>query len=424
MYPDHNNIKQGQLTALKEIIDVTNASNPFWQKRFSACGIDNDIDSLEAYFEKMSFCDKNDFVADQSAIKPYGTNLSFPIENFTRISQTSGTTGHTIRWLDTHADWEWMVRGWRKIFESAGITHIDTVIFPFSFSPFIGFWLAFEAAVSLQCLTIPAANVSSSLRLKMIVENEVTCICCTPTYAIRLGQVAQEAGINISDTNLRVMILAGEPGGSIPQTRAMISALWSGVNIVDHHGMTEVGPVSYQCPSQWGKLHLMESSYITEVIDFKTNLPVGYGETGELVITTLGRFGSPVFRYKTGDMVKLANSTCECGSCEMTLDGGILGRTDDMVIIRGVNLYPSGVESVVRQCSEINEYQVKISNNNGMPEVMIEIETLPIIDHADLVATHLAEKLKERFSLRIAVKIVPSDSLPRYELKSKRWLRV
>ena len=424
MSSDRDKIEHQQLTLLKTLIETCQEGNKFWQQRLNACAVNAQIESLHLFSDKMSFSTKTDFSTDQSDTPPYGTNLSYPIEQYNRISQTSGTTGKVIRWLDTAEDWQWMVDNWKIIFKSAGITYTDRVIFPFSFSPFIGFWLAFEAATQLRCLTIPAANLSSILRLKMIIENCVTCICCTPTYGIRLGEIAKQAQLTNDLSSVKVMILAGEPGGSLPETRKMLKALWPGVNIIDHHGMTEVGPVSYQCPAQPGKLHILESAYYAEVIDLENQKPVSVGVVGELVLTPLGRLGSPVLRYRTGDLVKLGDSPCLCGTNEITLEGGILGRSDDMVVIRGVNIYPSGIESVVRQFSEIVEYQVIISKQNTLTEITIDIEVLPKIDNSDVIVAALVKKLKDTFSIRVNVIVAPCDTLPRYELKSKRWQRV
>jgi phenylacetate-CoA ligase len=148
---------------------------------------------------------------------------------------------------------------------------------------------------------------------------------------------------------VRRIIVAGEPGGGIPATRARIESLWPGAKLVDHHGMTEVGPASYECPQRPGLLHIIESAYFPEVIDRQTGEAVEPGSRGELVLTNLGRTGSPVLRYRTGDLVKLGPAErCPCGAWDMALEGGILGRCDDMVVVRGVNIFPSAVEEVVR----------------------------------------------------------------------------
>jgi phenylacetate-CoA ligase len=223
---------------------------------------------------------------------------------------------------------------------------------------------------------------------------------------------------------VRRIIVAGEPGGSIPATRALIEDLWPGARVVDHHGMTEMGPVSYECPKRRGVLHVIETAYIAEVIDPESLKALGPGETGELVLTNLGRTGSPLLRYRTRDLVRRAeNERCECGGYELALEGGILGRTDDMVVVRGVNLYPSAVEQVLRSCGGVGEFRVEISGERALPEMNLHIE--PASEHQD--ATDLSHRVEaafhNAFGLRAAVLCVRYGTLPRFEAKAQRWLR-
>src|SRR5262249_50548419 len=155
---------------------------------------------------------------------------------------------------------------------------------------------------------------------------------------LHLAEIAAEEKIDLSASKVKTIIVAGEPGGSIPATRSHIEQAWCGARVIDHHGMTEIGPVTYECTRRRGVLHVMEESYIPEVIDRNTLEPVGPGGSGELILTNLGRTGSPILRYRTGDIVQPAlTSPCECGSAELALEGGIIGRVDDMVVVRGVN---------------------------------------------------------------------------------------
>ncbi len=204
----------------------------------------------------------------------------------------------------------------------------------------------------------------------------------------------------------------GEAGGSIPATRARIEALWNGARVVDHHGMTEIGPVSYECPQRRGVLHLIEFAFIAEIID------------SELVLTNLGRTGSPLLRYRTGDVVKRALSDrCECGTSDLALEGGILGRTDDMVVVRGVNVYPAAIEDVLRGCDGLAEYRVEIDTHHALPELKIQIE--PSLNHQDPTALEQRVKtaLSNALGLSIPVSTVLCGTLPRFEMKARRWVR-
>ena len=189
--------------------------------------------------------------------------------------------------------------------------------------------------------------------------------------------------------------------------------------------MTEVGPVTYQCPARPGSLHVLESAYLPEVIDPQSGQPVPAGETGELVLTTLDRIGSPLLRYRTGDLVKpRRRSVCACGRHELALDGGILGRSDDMVVVRGVNVYPSLVEEIVRAYPEVAEYRVQLDCRSAMPELSLEVETAANSPGLASLPRRLEQSFQTALNLRVPVVLVPPGSLPRFEMKAQRWVRV
>lgn len=349
------------------------------------------------------FTRKQELIDDQSANPPYGTNLTFPLDRYTRFCQTSGTSGHPLRWLDTNESWSWMLGNWDRVYQAAGVTANDHIFFAFSFGPFLGFWTAFESATRMGALAIPGGGMRTSVRLRTMLEARATVLCCTPTYAIRLAEAAAEEKIDLHESSVRRIIVAGEPGGSISSTRAHIEKLWPGARVIDHHGMTETGPVSYGCPARPGVLHVIEDSYVAEVID------------NELILTNLGRIGSPLIRYRTGDLVRAVRGTCVCGTSDVALEGGILGRTDDMVVVRGVNIYPSAVEEVLR-AEGVMEYRVEVRTERALTELHIHVES-----HSS--AAHIEAALTNAFSLRIPVSNVETGSLPRFEAKSKRWVR-
>jgi phenylacetate-CoA ligase len=328
-----------------------------------------------------------------------------------------------LRWLDTPENWESMVDCWTEILRVAGVRAADRLFFAFSFGPFIGFWLAFEAAARLGALCVPGGGFSSAARVRAIVDNQVTVLCCTPTYAIRLAEVAAEEKFDARALRIHKLIVAGEPGGSVPAVRARLSELWPGARVFDHHGMTEVGPVTYECPARAGVLHVMESAYFAEVLHPEKGGPVAAGEMGELVLTTLQRAASPLLRYRTGDLVRreTREEPCRCGRYEMALDGGILGRTDDMIVVRGVNIYPTAVEEIVRGARGVAEYQVEVSTQGSLVELSVQIEARPdCVDTAGLLR-HLEKGFETAFALRVPVTLLPLGTLPRFELKAKRW---
>lgn len=422
---DRRAIQTDQLAKLRALIAELIPGNRFYTARFKQAGVTPDIESLEAFSERMPFTTKQDLVDDQQANPPYGSTLTYPIERYTRFHQTSGTTRSPIRWLDTNEGWDWMLGNWGCVYDAAGVGPGDRVMFTFSFGPFLGFWTAFECATKRGCLCLPGGGLSTEARLRMILANDATVLCCTPTYALRLVEVAAQSGIDLSTAKVRRVIVAGEPGGSIPATRQRIEQAWPNAKVIDHHGMTEIGPVSYQNPDRADVLHIIESSYYAEVIDPATGKAAPPGETGELVLTTLGRAGSPLLRYSTGDLVKPSVEPIPAlGRADLALLGGILGRADDMVVVRSVNVYPSAVEEVVRGHADVAEYRVEVRQVRAMTELKLLVEPSP--DCADVAALveQLETDLRGSLSLRIAVEIVARDALPRFEMKAKRWVRV
>jgi phenylacetate-CoA ligase len=225
-------------------------------------------------------------------------------------------------------------------------------------------------------------------------------------------------------SKVRLIIVAGEPGGSIPATRQRIEQLWPGARVFDHHGMTEIGPVTYQCPAKPSLLHVLESGFIAEILKADTTEPVPCGTAGELVLTNLGRTGSPLLRYRTGDLVKAAIApVCACGRSELALEGGILGRVDDMVVIRGVNVYPTAVEEIVRGCGDVAEYQVHVSHAGALAEMRIEVEPSPTCRDISALLARLENSFEACMALRVPLQAVPAGTLPRFEMKAKRWTK-
>jgi phenylacetate-CoA ligase len=423
-FPKRPAIVHAQTEQLRALFAALLPANPFYDRKLSDAHAPRKVTSVAQFTREVPFTTKTELVADQLAHPPYGTNLTFPLDRYVRCHQTSGTTGAPLRWLDTRESWEWMLRNWEQIHRHAGVTAGDRVFFAFSFGPFIGFWLAFEAAQRLGCLCLPGGGLASAARLRLIFDHGVTTICCTPTYALRLAEVAAEEKLDLGAAPVKRLMVAGEPGGSIPAVRARLEQLWPGARVSDHHGMTEVGPVTYECPVRAGVLHVLESGYIAEVVDPATGQAVAPGQTGELILTPLGRHGSPVLRYRTGDLVKPATApVCECGRHDLALEGGILGRTDDMVVVRGVKIYPSAVEEIIRAQGAVAEYQVRMSTAQALAELRVTIEPAPDCADVPALVLQLEHAFREAFALRVPVSAASPGSLPRFELKARRWVK-
>jgi len=400
------------------------ARNPFYTRKFDAAGLDPASLKFPADFARLPLTTKRELIEDQQAFPPWGTNLSESLERYTRYNQTSSTTGSPLRWLDTNESWQWMLECWKAVYEGAKVDARDRIIFPFSFGPFLGFWTAFEAGCQIGAHCIPAGGMSSQARLAMIETVQPTVICCTPTYALRLLEAAAEMGggkADLSTSSVRVLIVAGEAGGSIPSTRQRIEDGW-GARVIDHHGLTEVGPISFECWESPGALHLNEAEYIAEVLESGSERPVADGERGELVVTNLGRAASPLIRYRTGDIVVRRSGACACGRNFSRLEGGILARADDMVNVRGINVYPSAVEAVIRRFPGVGEYRATVTANGALRELLVEIELMAGADVGTDIAARVAAALRESLGLTVPLQVVEANSLPRFEMKAKRFV--
>ena len=402
---DPDQLRDLQLKKLRAGLSEVLTANAFWRDRL------RDVRGWDD-FERLPLTTKAELLADQAAHPPFGTNLTYPIERFVRLHQTSGSSGdQPLRWLDTAESWEWWLRIWADhVYRAAGVKAADRVFFAFSFGPFVGFWSAFGGAQRLGALSMSGGAMTSEQRLRSILDLNATVLLSTPTYALRLADVASRLGLDLRGSSVRVTIHAGEPGASIPATRAAIEEAY-GAACFDHTGMTELGPTGFSC-SQRDGIHLIESEFIFEVLD-QEGQPA---DEGELVATNLGRWGMPLIRYRTGDRVNVSRAPCACGSPFMKVIGGIQGRVDDMFTVRGVNLYPSQVEDIVRRHPEVAEFVIERRRERQMDEVSLLIE--PAGD--DFSTERLEADLRQALGVRLDCRVVERGTLPRSELKAKR----
>ena len=391
-------IRDQQLKKLRAGLTAVLTGNQFWRDR---------LDSVDGWddFKRLPLTSKSELLADQASHPPFGTNLTYSVDRYVRLHQTSGSSGELpLRWLDTAESWEWWLRIWAEhVYRAASVTPADRVFLAFSFGPFIGFWSAFGGAERLGALCISGGAMTSEQRVRSILDLGATVLLSTPTYALRLADVARGMGVDLAESSVRVTIHAGEAGASIPATRDAIEAAWSASSF-DHTGMTELGPTGFSCSARDG-VHLIESEFIFEVTD-----------DGELVATNLGRWGMPLIRYRTGDRVIVSREPCPCGSPFMKIVGGIQGRVDDMFTVRGVNLYPSQVEDIVRRHPGVAEFVIEHRRERRMDEVALLVET----SAASFSAERLEADLRQALGVRLDCRVVPAGTLPRSDLKSRR----
>ncbi len=418
---DRSLIQKHQLQKLRQMLQVVLPKNRFYQEKLGEQGL-SDADSM-AVFKGFPFTTKSELVQDQAHRPPYGSDLTFPLERYIKVHRTSGTTGAPMYWLDTEESWNWFAGCWADVFLAAGVHAGDRVYFAFSFGPFVGFWSGWDGARKVGALAISGGGQSTLQRLQAIVDYQATVVVCTPTYALHMAAEAEKTGMDLTnDSEMRKVVVAGEPGANIPSTKKRIEEAW-GAKCYDHTGATEVGAWGFECEPQPGGVHVNENEFIAEVVNTETGEAVTEGERGELILTNLGRLGSPVIRYRTGDLVQPNYHPCVCGRPFMFLEGGVLGRVDDMVVVRGINVYSSAVEGILRGFSEIEEYRVDVLESGGLSEIKITLEPKAGVSSTTDLVTKAEDGLRNGLSLRVRVECVSPNTLPRFELKARRFFK-
>ena len=407
-----------QIEKLRSMFKKIYRHNRFYTEKFDSAGIDHETIQNVNDMAKIPLTNKEELIKAQQDKPPFGSNATFPESAYSRFHQTSGTTGKPLRVLDTPESWEWWGRCWGFVLTGAGLTENDRLFVPFSFGPFIGFWAALEGARIINTMMIPGGGRDSLERLHLMKELGVTAICCTPTYALRLAEVAQEAEFDLNEIPLRISILSGEPGANVPATKTRVESVWN-VKSYDHAGASEVGAHSFECEIQPNGTHVNESEFIVEVLNPDTLEPVFEGEQGELIITNLGRIGFPVIRYRTGDLVRLNHEPCKCGRTFPRFEGGVLGRVDDMVVVRGINVFPSAIENLVRRSDEVEEFRITVSTVKQMGHLSIELD-LKKDTNPENAKNDVYQQIRNELGLSSEIKVVPHGSLPRFEMKARR----
>ena len=406
---DRDDLADYQLTRLNELLAALLPANRFYAEKFANCH--QRLESIEELAE-LPLTTKEELLSDDASLH-WPANLTWPLDRYVRYHQTSGTRGRPLSVCDTDDDWQWWIDSWQYVLDAACITNEDRALLAFSFGPFIGFWSAYDALVHRGAMAIPGGGMNTLARLELIRRTNATALFCTPTYAMHLVEVAEENNINLAQFAVRKIVVAGEPGGSVPATRARIESAWN-ARVTDHSGASEVGPWGYGDSQQRG-LHVLEAEFIPEFLSVATGEPAAAGELSHLVLTCLGRHGMPIIRYRTGDLVK---PTWPAGGPNrfVLLEGGVLSRADDMMIVRGVNIFPSSIEQIVRSFPEVVEFRLTARKRGEMDELVLEVE-----DHLQ-DSGRIAEELQLRLGLKVDVRLAPTMSLPRFEAKGARFI--
>jgi phenylacetate-CoA ligase len=414
-----------QLAKLRRQVRWAAERSPWYRRVLGSGGFDEDTLGSIADLRRLPMLTRAEWMSSQADHPPYGELPTIGGEGAIRVHTTSGTTGKgPLRALDSRKDWAWIAEMWAYGIWGCGVRPGDTAYIAFGYGSFIGFWGLHYSMEKIGVLNVPGGAQTTEARVRQIIDFDVTVVASTPTYALRLAQEAETLGIDLRGSNVERVILSGEPAGSIPQTKALIEEQW-GAKAFDTAGMTEIGTIMvFECAHQPGGTHIIEDHVIEEVIDPQTLEPVPYGEAGERVVTSFGRGAIPLLRYRTGDLVsKVPASRCTCGRGFDIYEGGILGRVDDMKIIRGTNVYPRAIEAIVREFSEVDEFQTVITREGVRDEITLRVECKPDwnVDRWEGLAETLHNRLAlAHEGLNFRIERAGAGELPRFELKAKR----
>jgi len=412
-----------QFAKLQRLVAWAEARSPFYRRSFRAAGFESAQLRSWDDWARIPFLTRDEWMRSQLEHPPYGELHVAGPEAAITLHTTSGTSGKTpLRALDTRKDWAWSAEMWCYALWAAGARPSDVGYLAFGYGSFIGFWGLHNGMEKLGMVTIPGGAQTTAARVRQIVDFDVTVVGTTPTYAFRLAQEARELGIDLRASKVRTLILSGESAGSISETRRLIEEEW-GAEAVDTAGMTEIGTIfMFEAAGHPGGAHIIEDHFIETVVgpDLE-ELP--YGERGERVTTSFGRGMIPLIKYRTGDaVIKVPHTVAGSGRTFDLYQGGIIGRVDDMKLVRGTNVYPGAVEAVVRGFP-IEEFQIRIERVGIRDEIFLAVEPASHIGDAEwseLEAALRTELADAHEGLRFIVERAGSGELPRFELKAKR----
>ena len=410
-----------QSERLREQVRHAAANSPFYGRKFKAAGVKPTLIRTTADLPRLPFTTKDELKENQAAKPPWGDVLAVPLAEVLRVHLTSATTGRPLAFLDTREDWRGFFHSYARSLYAYGVRKTDMVMAAFSYGPWIGYWSGFYAAQDLGCLVFPVGGLSTDQRIDALLAYPITVLGCTPSYALFLAEQARKKGIDLAkDTRIRITWHTGEPGASIPATKARIEAAF-GAKAYDLPGLTEIAAWGFECDARAGLTHVHEDYCYPEVLD-EQDRPVGPGGRGELVFTSLYRRAMPLLRYRTRDIVQVADRKCPCGRTLLAFEGGVLARLDDMKKVRGIIVYPRRIEEIVRAHGAVDEFQIVIQRHAGLDDILVRIDPSPslsILDR-DALRARLEESLRTGLGLRTSVEITEPGALPRWDHKAKR----
>ena len=419
-------LEEIQLQRFRERMQYVYDQSPMYKRKYDEAGIKpSDIRTLDD-IQHVPFTVKEELRESQAQHPPWGDFICIPPEEGVRVFQTTGTTGIPVKAILNKRDWTvHFYEQFMHYMYGYGVRTSDILFVPFGYSLYIAWW-GFQAALEQAgVMIVPGGAQSSQDRIKNIFEWRATVVCGTPSYLLYLGETAAKMGKPLADSAVRIVVAAGEPGANVPSTKRAIETTW-GAKCYDDIGSTEISNFGFECIAQNGT-HVIESMFYAECLDPASLKPVEPGEVGELVLSNLCTESMPLLRYRMKDLVRFNKETCACGRTFLRLDGGVLGRSDDMFQFAGVNIFPSGIENLIREVPEFSdEYQIVVPKIGTGKHLTIRVEPVkPNISkqRMEQAVKQFVESFKYRITITPDVEIVKIGELPRFELKAKRLIR-
>jgi len=412
-----------QLKKFKRAMRYAMDKSPFYRKKYKEAGISpQDIKTLDDV-RNVPMVDKNAFRSAQQGKepRPYGELLGVPVEQIMSFSHTSGTTGVPVYLPDSFESFEDWKESWCYCLYGMGFRNTDIVFMPFPYNVYLGFWLGHLSAQKIGCMVVPGGGLDTKARIRTMKEVGATATMCTPTYGFHMAKVASEMGLDLArDLKINKMVVMAEP--VTRDTKLELERLW-GADVYEHIGTGESGAWAASCIEKKG-MHILEYFYLLEVLDRETlSKPVPPGEEGIGVITSFGRRSFPCVRFNLWDIMTLSREPCPCGRTSRMIES-VPGRADVVVKLRGVLFSPVAIEEIIgAKFPEIVEYEIVATKSGTREDLMVKVELSPLANKQNFphIKGRLAEEIKFRTGLTFEIKLVPTNSLPRYEIKSKRF---
>ncbi|OGA72847.1 MAG: hypothetical protein A3G27_03890 [Betaproteobacteria bacterium RIFCSPLOWO2_12_FULL_66_14] len=419
-------LREYQLQLMRTRLSYVHERSPFYRRKLDAAGIRPDQVRTLQDVQRIPFTEKEELRLSQASHPPWGDFACIGPREAVRVFQTSGTTGRPVRVMLGRSDWfENYYQQFSHYRCGFGLTEDDVLFVPFNYGLYVAWW-GFQTAMERGGLmVIPGGGLSSKDRLRAMLDWEATAICGTPSYLLYLAETARKNGIDLPASPIRKVIAAGEPGASIPSTKKAIQSQW-GAECFDDIGSTEISNFSFECLAHDGT-HVVESMFLAEVVDPETLQPLADGQVGELILSNLCCESMPLIRYRTHDLVRFNRTECSCGRTSLRLDGGILGRSDDMFHFAGVNVFPAQIQSLLHQVDEFSqEYQLVVPPQGSGRHLRVRVE--PAREgvprgELDAARERFVEMVKYRITVTPEVEVCEIGSLPRVEGKAKRVIR-